>query len=70
MDDKKTVYPITKLWGGSGYHVPFYNQVLLRKFLITYNSAAADQKPFIFGTWEGSLPFYIYGPLGHAPGRG
>ena len=22
------------------------------------------------GTWEGSLPFYIYGPLGHAPGRG
>ena len=28
---------------------PFYNQVLLRSFLITYNSAATDQKLFIFG---------------------
>ena len=28
---------------------PFYNQVLLRNFLITYNSAATDQKLFIFG---------------------
>ena len=28
---------------------PFYNQVLLRSFLITYNSAAADQTLFIFG---------------------
>ena len=27
----------------------FYNQVLLRSFLITYNSAATDQKLFIFG---------------------
>ena len=27
---------------------PFYNQVLLRSFLITYNSAATDQKLFIF----------------------
>ena len=26
-----------------------YNQVLLRSFLITYNSAATDQKLFIFG---------------------
>ena len=29
--------------------VIFYNQVLLRSFLITYNSAATDQKLFIFG---------------------
>ena len=29
--------------------VTFYNQVLLRSFLITYNSAATDQKLFIFG---------------------
>ena len=28
---------------------PFYNQVLLRSFSITYNSAATDQKLFIFG---------------------
>ena len=28
---------------------PFYNQVLLRSFFITYNSAATDQKLFIFG---------------------
>ena len=28
---------------------PFYNQVLLRSLLITYNSAATDQKLFIFG---------------------
>ena len=28
---------------------PFCNQVLLRSFLITYNSAATDQKLFIFG---------------------
>ena len=28
---------------------PFHNQVLLRSFLITYNSAATDQKLFIFG---------------------
>ena len=28
---------------------PFYNQVLLRSFLITYNSAATDQKVFISG---------------------
>ena len=28
---------------------PFYNQVLLRSVLITYNSAATDQKLFIFG---------------------
>ena len=28
---------------------PFYNQVLLRSFLITYNSAATIQKLFIFG---------------------
>ena len=28
---------------------PFYNQVLLGSFLITYNSAATDQKLFIFG---------------------
>ena len=28
---------------------PFYNQVLLRSFLITYNSTATDQKFFIFG---------------------
>ena len=28
---------------------PFYNLVLLRSFLITYNSAATDQKLFIFG---------------------
>ena len=27
----------------------FYNQVLLRSFLITYNSAATDKKLFIFG---------------------
>ena len=27
---------------------PFYNQVLLRSFLITYNSAATDQKLFTF----------------------
>ena len=27
----------------------FYNQVLLRSFLITYNSAATGQKLFIFG---------------------
>ena len=27
---------------------PFYNQVLLRSFLITYKSAATDQKLFIF----------------------
>ena len=27
----------------------FCNQVLLRSFLITYNSAATDQKLFIFG---------------------
>ena len=29
---------------------PFYNQVLLQSFLIIYNSAAADQKLFIFDT--------------------
>ena len=29
--------------------VQFYNQVLLRSFLITYNSAATDQKLFIIG---------------------
>ena len=29
--------------------VPFNNQVLLGSFLITYNSAATDQKLFIFG---------------------
>ena len=44
------------------------------KFLsFAYNPAATDQKPFHIwygGTWEGSLPFYIYGPLGHGPGRG
>ena len=28
---------------------PFYKQVLLLSFLITYNSAATDQKLFIFG---------------------
>ena len=28
---------------------PFCNQVLLQSFLITYNSAATDQKLFIFG---------------------
>ena len=28
---------------------PFYNQVLHRSFLITYNSAATNQKLFIFG---------------------
>ena len=28
---------------------PFYNQVLLLTFLISYNSAATDQKLFIFG---------------------
>ena len=28
---------------------PFYNQVLLQSFLITYNSAATDQKLLIFG---------------------
>ena len=28
---------------------PFYNQVLLRSFLITYNSAATDQKLSMFG---------------------
>ena len=28
---------------------PFYNQVLLRSFFISYNSAATDQKLFIFG---------------------
>ena len=28
---------------------PFYNQDLLRSFLITYNSAATGQKLFIFG---------------------
>ena len=28
---------------------PFFNQVLLRSFLITYISAATDQKLFIFG---------------------
>ena len=28
---------------------PFYNQVLLRSFLITYNSAATVQKLLIFG---------------------
>ena len=28
---------------------PFYNEVFLRSFLITYNSAATDQKLFIFG---------------------
>ena len=28
---------------------PFYNQVLLQSFLITYNSTATNQKLFIFG---------------------
>ena len=51
----------------------FYNQVLLRSFSITYNSAASDKKLFIFGMGvPGRVLFhsYIYGPLGHAPGRG
>ena len=29
---------------------PFYNQVLLQSFFITYNSAATNQKLFIFRT--------------------
>ena len=48
------------------------SQVLLRRFLITYNSAATNQKTshiWYGGTWKGSLPFYIYEPLGHALGR-
>ena len=37
---------------------PFYNQVLLKSFLITYNSAATDQKLFIFGMGvPGRVPF-------------
>ena len=36
-----------------------YNQVLLRSFLITYISAATDQKLFIFGMGVlGRVPFY------------
>ena len=30
---------------------PFYNQILLRSFLITNNSAATDKKLFIFDMW-------------------
>ena len=36
-----SVCPSVRMW--------FYNQVLLRSFLITYNSAATDPKLFIFG---------------------
>ena len=43
-----------------------YNQVLLQSFLIMFISAATSETIHILygGTWEGSLRFYIYGPLG------
>ena len=48
-----------------------YNQVLLRSFFdYVYICSHLSETVHIWygggGTWEGSLPFYIYGPLGHA----
>ena len=43
------------------------------KFYVKFLSFAYNSKIFYIwygGTWEGSLPFYIHGPQGHAPGRG
>ena len=57
---------------GQGHGFRKYVKVLCEVFSFAYNSADTDQKLFIFGiggTWECSLPFYIYGPLGHAPGH-
>ena len=61
--------------------VMFTSKFYVKVWSFAYNSAATDQKLFIFGMrvpggggggggGGGSLPFYIYGPLGHAPGRG
>ena len=39
----------------------FYNQVLLRSFMITYNSAATDQKLFISGMGvPGRVLFHLH----------
>ena len=54
---------------------PFYNQVLHQKFLITYNSAATDQKLFIFGLgipgwvlFHSTMNFWVM-PQGEARGQ-
>ena len=51
---------------------PFYNQVLLRSFLllITLQPLIKNFSYLVWGYLGGSIPFYLYGPLGHAPGRG
>ena len=50
--------------------IPFYNQVLLRGFLITYICSYWSKTFHNWHgvAWKGSLPFYIYGPPSHAQG--
>ena len=49
----------------------FYHQVLLRSFFDYLQLCSHWSETFHIwygDTWEGSLPFYIYEPLGHAQG--